>query len=153
MTNTSMQTVIESEGIPALAIALEKACWVVIKSREFHVKDVSTVSDRGSNATDDNMLSVLEDRSDDPVEDELKEFISSLSDDEQADLVALAWLGRDDNQLSDWPSLREEAARAGSDHRGHTAGYLLGEPLLSDFLEEALSLFGQSCEAYELNRL
>jgi hypothetical protein len=28
-----------------------------------------------------------------------------------------------------------------------TAGYLLGMPLLSDYLDEALSQFGQSCNA------
>ena len=31
---------------------------------------------------------------------------------EQVDLVTLAWLGRDDNTLDDWPALREEAMRA-----------------------------------------
>ena len=39
---------------------------------------------------------------DDPVEEELTTFISSLSYDEQVDLVTLVWLGRDDNDASDW---------------------------------------------------
>jgi hypothetical protein len=34
-----------------------------------------------------------------------------------------------------------------------TASYLLGMPLLADYLEEGLSLFGQSCEDFEINRL
>jgi len=58
------------------------------------------------------MISVLENHGDDPVVEELTSFISSLSEDEQIDLVALAWLGRDDNTIEDWPALREEAARA-----------------------------------------
>ncbi|MGA9084443.1 MAG: DUF3775 domain-containing protein [Pseudolabrys sp.] len=34
-----------------------------------------------------------------------------------------------------------------------TATYLLGMPLLGDFLEEGLSLLGYSCEEFEINRL
>ena len=48
------------------------------------------------------------------------------------------------------PTLRAEADRA---HNRRTPAYLLGIPLLSDYLEEALSLFGCSCEDYEMNRL
>ena len=62
----------------------------------------------------------------------------------------MMWLGRGDNTVADWPSIRDEAARA---HNERTAAYLLGEPLLGDFLEEGLSMLGFSCEDYELNRL
>jgi len=141
------------EELPALAISTEKVCFVIVKAREFDVKDVVTEPDTGSNPSDDNMISVLEDHGDDPVVEELTSFISSLGEDEQIDLVALAWLGRDDNTIEDWPALREEAARAHSTRTGHTANYLLGMPLVSDYLEEALSLFGQSCEDFEIDRL
>jgi hypothetical protein len=153
MTRRSTQTGIETDDVPALAIPLEKVCWIIIKAREFDVKDAPMDPDPGSNPSDDNMVSVLEDRADDPVEQELRSFIASLSEDEQIDLVALAWLGRDDNTLADWPSVREEATRAHDNHRQHTASYLLGEPLVSDFLEEALSLFGRSCDASEIDKL
>jgi hypothetical protein len=99
------------------------------------------------------MIAVLEDHPDDPVLEELTSFISSLSEDEQIDLVALAWLGRNDSTIKDWPTLREEAARAHSTQTTHTANYLLGTPLVSDYLEEGLSLFGLSCEDFEINRL
>jgi hypothetical protein len=98
------------------------------------------------------MIAVLEDHSDDPVAEELTSFISSLSEDEQIDLVALAWLGRDDNNVEDWAELRAEAARAHRARTTHTADYLLGMPLLSDQLEEALSLLGHSCEDIEAGR-
>jgi hypothetical protein len=68
-------------------------------------------------------------------------------------LVALAWLGRDDNTIEDWPELRAEAARAHSSRTTHTADYLLSMPLLGDQLEETPSLFGQSCEEFEIDRL
>jgi len=141
------------EELPALAISPDKVCFVIIKAREFDVKDVVTEPDPGSNPSDDKMIAVLEDHDDDAVVEELTTFISGLSEDEQIDLVALAWLGRDDNKIEDWPALREEAARAHSARTTQTANYLLGMPLASDYLEEALSLFGQSCEDFENTQL
>ena len=93
---------------------------------------------------------MLEDHADDPVLEEVTSLINSLSEDEQIDLVALMWLGRDDYAVDDWPPVREEAARA---HNDRTAEYLIGTPLLGDFLEEGLSKLGYSCEEFEINRL
>jgi hypothetical protein len=106
--------------------------------------------DPGSNPADDKDVAVLEDHADDPVAEELTSFINSLSEDEQVDLVTLAWLGRDDYSASDWPAVREEAARA---HNERTAEYLLGMPPVADFLEEGLSMLGYSCEEFEIERL
>lgn len=133
-----------------LQISPEKVCFVVIKAREFDVKDAVTEPDPGSNPSDDQMAAVLEDHADDPVVEELSSFIGAMSEDEQIDLVAMAWLGRGDYTADDWPSVREEAARA---HNQRTAAYLLGMPMLGDFLEEGLSLLGYSCEPFEMNRL
>lgn len=135
---------------PPLSISLEKVCFVVVKAREFDVKDVVTDPDSGSNPSDDAMYAVLEDHEDDPVDEELTAFINNLSEDEQIDLVALTWLGRGDGTLGDWAEVRGEAARA---HNDHTAAYLLGMPQLPDYLEEGLSMFGRSCEEVELGRL
>jgi Protein of unknown function (DUF3775) len=135
---------------PDLLIATEKVCFVVVKAREFDVKDAVTDPGDASNATDDSMISVLEDHHDDPVADELRGFIGALNEDEQTDLVALAWLGRGDGTIDDWSELRAEAARA---HNKRTAAYLLGMPLLADHLEEALSQFGYSCDDFEMGHL
>jgi Protein of unknown function (DUF3775) len=126
-------------AVPALAISAEKVAYIITKAREFDVKDVVTDPDSGSNAADDAMLSVLEDHSDDPVVAELRAAIFGLNEDEQVDLVTLAWLGRGDGGVEDWDDLRAEAARA---HNRRTASYLLGIPLLSDYLEEGLSQLG-----------
>ncbi|HET7679775.1 MAG TPA: DUF3775 domain-containing protein [Xanthobacteraceae bacterium] len=135
---------------PALSISPEKICFIVVKGREFDVKDAVTDPGDSSNATDDRMISVLEDHRDDPVAQELRGFIDALTEDEQVDLVALAWLGRGDGTLEDWNELRAEALRA---HNNRTAAYLLGMPLLPDHLEEALSQIGLSCEEFEVGRL
>jgi hypothetical protein len=137
-------------GVDALTISPEKVCFIIIKAREFDVKDAVTEPDPGSNPSDDKDAAVLEDHEDDPVQEELTSLINSLSEDEQIDLVALAWLGRNGYSASDWPTVREEAARA---HNERTADYLLGTPLVADFLEEGLSLLGGSCAEFEIERL
>jgi hypothetical protein len=131
------------ETAPNLSISPDKLGFIIAKAREFDVKDVVTDPSDSSNATDDGMLSVLEDHPDDPVVHELTGFIRAMSEDEQIDLVALVWLGRSDGTLDDWEDVRAEASRA---HNRRTAAYLLGEPLLSNYLEDALAQFGISCE-------
>jgi hypothetical protein len=133
-----------------LSISPEKVCFIIIKAREFDAKDEASEPDPGSNPADDADAAVLEDHEDDPVVEELTSFIGTLSLDEQIDLVALAWLGRDDYDVDDWPAVREEAAQA---HNERTASYLLGMPQLGDFLEEGLAVLGYSCEDYEIERL
>jgi len=128
---------------PELAISDDKLRYIVAKAREFDVKDVVTDPGDSSNATDDAMLSVLEDHRDDPVVQEIRAAIFAMSEDEQVDLVALTWLGRGDGTVRDWDELRAEAARA---HNKRTASYLLGIPLLADYLGEAMSQFGISEE-------
>jgi hypothetical protein len=135
---------------PSLSIATDKVCFLIVKAREFDVKDVVTDPGDASNGTDDSMISVLEDHRDDPVAEEIRGFIGALNEDEQTDLVALVWLGRGDGTIDDWDDLRAEAARA---HNSRTAAYLLGIPLLADHLEEGLSLFDQSCDDFEMGHL
>jgi hypothetical protein len=134
-----------AEDAPTLSIPTDQVCWLVFKARKLHVKDVDTSDDPASNAIDDGMTGVLEDRPDDATGAELLGFIRSLSEDEQIDLVALMWLGRDGSSLAEWPGLRAEAARAHGGHARQTAEYLMGEPLVSDYIEEAMSMMGLSC--------
>ena len=135
---------------PELAISPEKVCFVVVKGREFDVKDIVTDPDSGSNPSDDAMIAVLEDHRDDPTLSELRTFIGGLGEDEQIDLVALTWLGRGDGTIANWKEIRDEAARA---HNKRTAAYLLGMPLLPDYLEEGLAAFDISCEDFEKGHL
>ncbi len=135
---------------PNLSIALDKVCFIIIKARQFDVKDDVTEPHPASNASEDGMRSVLEDHRDDPVAAELAAAIAALNEDEQIDLVALAWLGRGDAGLDGWVDLRAEAERA---HNTRTARYLMGIPLLADYLEEGLSQFGLSCSDMESEHL
>ncbi len=133
-----------------LTIAPDKICFIIIKARVFDGKVEVVEPDPGSNPSDEDMREVLEDYADDPTYGELTDAIDALNEDEQIDLVALAWLGRGDYKADDWPEVRGEAESGRTDH---TASYLLGIPLLGDYLEEGLSKLGYSCEEYELGRL
>jgi hypothetical protein len=139
-----------TSATPTLAISPDKVCFIIVKAREFDVKDIVTDPDPGSNATDDSMMAVLEDHRDDPTVQELTSFINALTIEEQVELVALLWLGRGDTDIAEWDELRAEAARL---HNARTAAYLLGKPMLGDHLEEGLSQFGLSCEEFEMGHL
>lgn len=122
-----------------LTISPEKVVFVIEKAKEFDVKDAVTEPDPGSNAIDDRMVAVLEDHADDPVLQELLSFVGALNVDEQVDLVALMWLGREGGGVEDWEEIRAEAAAS---HNQRTGRYLVGTPLLADFLELGLGALG-----------
>jgi hypothetical protein len=127
--------------MPELVISADKVGFLIEKTREFDVKESVSDPDSGSNGADDNMVDVLEDNGDDPVVGEITGFINAMDEDEQIDLVALMRLGRGDGTIEDWDELRREAAEG---HNKRTASYLLGEPLVSDYLAEGLDAFGLS---------
>lgn len=123
-------------------IEVDKVCYIIFKAREFDVKDVVTDDDSGSDPMDDDDVDVLEDQDDDPTEEELTTFIDDLNVDEQAELVALTWVGRGDFGADEW----EDALDMAVDRQaGKTSRYLLGIPILADYLAEGLAAFGLSC--------
>jgi len=122
-----------------------KVCFVIEKSREYLSEDIGVDPD-ASNPTDDEERVMLTDAADHSIRHELVEFIRDLDVDEAAALVALAWIGRGDFEAEEW---RAAVAEANARAEGPTWKYLLGMALLPDYLEEALSAFGHSCEGYE----
>ncbi len=82
---------------------------------------------------------LAEEESEDLRSQELRELIRDLNVDEAAELVAIAWIGRGDYDPTEWTEAVEEARRRGN---RRTAAYLLGLPLLGDYLEEGLEAIG-----------
>ena len=126
-----------------LEISPTKVGFVIVKAREYAAK-VGAWDDGAT--SDHDADSILEAFSDDSTLAELKEFIHDLNEDEQVSLVALAWIGRGSfgpDELDD----ALETARAERTNR--TEDYLIGIPLLSDYLEEALDRLGYSVEDAE----
>jgi len=126
-----------------LEISPAKVGFVIVKSREIAAK-VAAWDDGAT--SDHDAESILESFSDDATQDELMGFIRDLNEDEQASLVALAWIGKG----SFGPDELEEAlATARAEATNRTDEYLLGMPLLPDYLEEALDRLGYSVEDAE----
>jgi hypothetical protein len=126
-----------------LEISPDKVGFVIVKSREIAAK-VAAWDDGAT--SDHDAESILESFSDDATQDELKEFIRDLNVDEQASLVALAWIGRGSFSADE---LEEALATARSEQTNRTEDYLLGIPLLPDYLEEGLDRLGYSVEDAE----
>lgn len=125
---------------PTLDIASDKLAFIIEKAREFDVKESDSDPDSGSNANDDGNADVLEDKADDSTREELVGAIRELNDDERAELVALAWLGRGTYDLDEWT---EAVSTAKLEHGKRTAEYLIGLPLLGDYLEDGMAAFDE----------
>jgi hypothetical protein len=73
------------------------------------------------------------------AEDELRGFIETMNEDEQAELVALYWIGRGSFDPEDWD---EAVSTAASEATTPTADYLLGSPHFADHLEAGAEAMG-----------
>ena len=129
----------------------DKVCSIILRARVFENHLPEDDDDPGSDIAHDE-LGAAEDQDDDEAgpdldgedgtREELMEEIDALAEDEQIELVALAWLGRGSYTVEEWKDALAEAANA---HNDRTAEYLIGMPLLADYLEEGLAQFGISC--------
>jgi hypothetical protein len=130
------------QNLPELGVAPEKVRFVIVKARQFDAKEADSDPDEGSDAIDDGMADVLEDDPEnDAVQQELIAFINGMDVEEQINLVALAWLGRGTYGIDEW---QEALDTARAEHNKRTAHYLLGLPLLGDYLADGLEAFGES---------
>ena len=125
---------------PSLDIAEDKLAFIIEKAREFDVKESDSDPDSGSNANDDGNADVLEDKLGDATREELAGAIRELNEDERAQLIALAWLGRGTYDIDEWS---EAVSTAKSEHSRRAAEYLLGLPLLGDYLEDGMAAFDE----------
>jgi Protein of unknown function (DUF3775) len=93
---------------------------------------------------------VLEAPADNPAYRELVDAIDSLSDAERIEVLALVWLGRGDYSKEEWREALEEARPI---HDPKETAYLVGTPLLGNYLGEGLAELGYSIEDYAIGRL
>lgn len=82
---------------------------------------------------------LVEEEADDLTAEELRELIADLNVDETAHLIALMWLGRGDYERAEWREAVEEARQR---DRRKAASYLLGMPMLAEWLEDGLETLG-----------
>ena len=108
---------------------------LILNLRALMAQEEMVSPDSGSNPTDDEGPATLQETPDDLTRAEIVAEIEDLEPDQQAELVALMWIGRGDMEPEEW----EEALELAVDrHEGATAAYLLSHPHVADYLEEGL---------------
>ena len=130
-----------------LAIPLERLAFIIAKAREFDAEvPVEPDAATGSDGPDDDEREVLLDTPDNPTEQELRDAIDGLGVPERQELLALMWLGRGDYDAESWPEALREAVETTI---ANVTDYLVGTPLLGDYLEEGASVLGLSLDDSE----
>ena len=133
-----------------LGINPEKVGFIIVKAREFDAKVAPVDENPGSDEADDGERIILEDFADDMTETELHEFLDNLNVEEAWNLVALMWVGRGTYSKDQWD---EAISMARQEATNPTAEYLLGTPLLGDYLELGLNELGYNVDDYSLSHL
>lgn len=126
-----------------LSIPIDRLSYIIAKVREFDSKVPPASASRSASHEYEGANEMLEDHADDAVQDELHHIIDDLNDDEAVELVALSWVGRGTYSAEDW---KDACNTARQERRNSTADYLLGTPLLADYLEEGLAAFDKRVE-------
>ncbi|PZN94009.1 MAG: hypothetical protein DCF31_10835 [Alphaproteobacteria bacterium] len=129
-----------------LNVPLETVCRIMLRAREYEALVPESDPDDASNAVDDGGIDALEDGLDEdgdphPAEEELRAIIDDLADDEQAEVIALALIGGDAFDASEW----DDALEAADEHVEATADWILDQPAFSTDLESGLAAFGLTC--------
>ena len=124
------------------ALDPQKVCFLIVKFRALDVQATPNLGG-GSDASDDKFVAVYNEEANPSVEREAEGLIDVMNVDEQRELIALALVGRGDYAKEEWA----DAMRAAGSHpEPTTSAFLLEDPLVSDSLEEGLSMFGFSCD-------
>ena len=126
-----------------LKTPLEQIAYIIEKAREFDAETDPVDADSGSNPTDDKDVAILESTPDNPTGQELATALDGLDDEQRIEILALMWLGRGDFDRSEWP---EALALSREVHNAAETDYLIGTPLLADYLEEAVAALGYSLD-------
>lgn len=108
---------------------------LVLRFNAVMAKEAMDISDPGGNASDDEVVVTMQETQGDLSRTEIAQDIDSMNDEQQDALVALFWIGRGDSDPEAWEQTK---ALARQQHEGLVSSYLLGQPLVGDFLTEGL---------------
>jgi hypothetical protein len=127
-------------GPDTVRLFIEKAKSISADVPEDYASGAEHEVELGDDAKDNHHHDGLaEEKTENLTGQELHQLINDLNVDEAAELVALMWIGRGDYESSEFVEAVEEARRRGN---RRTAKYLIGIPMLGDYLEEGLEAIG-----------
>jgi hypothetical protein len=123
-----------------ISISIDYLQRLIFKMRAVQATEAVVDPDEGSNPSDDRAWDTLQDNPGDLTREEVRREIRGLNRRQQAELVALLWLGRGDAEPEDW----EETVRFADESRERpTEDYLLGQPLVADLWADGLERIGR----------
>ncbi|WP_290749300.1 DUF3775 domain-containing protein [Amaricoccus sp.] len=108
---------------------------LILKLRALMAQEEMVSPDSGSNPSDDERTATLQESPDNLTRAEIEAQVDDLEPDQQAELVALMWIGRGDFEAEEWA---EALAMAVDRAEGDAADYLLAHPHVADYLDEGV---------------
>jgi hypothetical protein len=112
-----------------LSITPEYLGRLIARVRGLQAREGLVDEDSGSNASDDRMVGALQDSDQDLSLVEIAQEIRGLNERQQAELVALLWVGRGDAEPEEWDATVTER-------------YLLTQPLTGEYWAEGAERLG-----------
>lgn len=129
-----------------LEAPLDMICRIIVRAREWDAQvpsqEPDEVDEDGPVSTDDD-YDVMIDEKNDSVEQEIQAALDDLAEDQQAEVLALAWVGNGTFDAADWD---EAVAEAGAPDNDPIVEQLMDMPMLAAYLEAGLESFDLSCE-------
>jgi hypothetical protein len=109
---------------------------LILKTRALMAQEDLSAPDESSNPTDDDASPImLQDDPNNPIRQEIVTEIEDLEPEQQAELVALMWIGRGDMEPEEWEDALQLAQER---HEGSTPEYLLSHPHVADYWDEGV---------------
>jgi hypothetical protein len=122
--------------VAELELNRETVNFIIDKAREFQISDGMAGEDEAASPADG--WGAAGAAAGGPGKAELRATIDDLEPDQQVMLVALMWLGRGDYDVAEWDDALENAKDSWNNR---TADYLIGTPMLADYLAEGVEQF------------
>lgn len=113
---------------------------LILRIREFHAKEGVTIPEldySSSPAEESDSMQILADHRGDLTYNEIRKTIFDLEPDQQANLLALQFLGQGDYEGSEWDSALKEAKKMLTPE---IINGFLHDPQISDYWQEGLSM-------------
>lgn len=126
-----------------LATPLDLICRIIVRARQLEAQLPEINDDDAVAGEPDEDFETTDDEIDETVIDELRTAIEDLADDQQAELLALAMVGRGTYDASEWEDALEDANDPASES---PADQLLDMPTLAEYLDAGLTAFELSCD-------
>jgi len=106
----------------------------IIAAARAATAQVAASDDTGSNATDDDLSAIRDDGG--KRRSVLAAMIDGLNEDEKRELIALAWIGREDYSAEEWTDALD---RADLEREKTASAVLLDMPLVADHIANGLA--------------